>query len=725
MTNNAGGTFQNVDNIITNGALTNAGTISDVKNVIVNGSLTNSGTIGSATPSNHSSVELVKANGLNNTGTLNAGSVVINGNAKTTGKLYANNINVNGTFDIGGDVRATSNIFASGNITIDTPVDQLMTFKTLTTNGSLTVNKVLYISEGTFASGEAGVVNNGVIVVDGTLDSGATGQITNSGAGRIIAGTGVINGTLVNNPGGTISPSPGLALLEENPFIGSLTIKGGLINNGGVLNIDFDGNDIDLIRVTGHVPTADGDGKATITGGAVNVTVQDGLQLTAGTKYVFLDTDLPGDLTVNMSLGLLVNGEDISLPVMSIRPNHDNQSYWLEVGRAHTYGDIPGATLNQRNVGTYLDVTGSQPTYNSAYWHFLARLDSFRETNGDGAAQHALDELSGAVYGTLGTVSVHNTGVVNMTLADALRSDVFKFSYVGNPNNAVRGQAIAPLRWSRWATGYGVGGESENDGNASGYKQSYGGGIFGMDRAFWTGTRFGVYASGADGRVEMKKLDEQSRSREFMVGLYLRQEMYYGYALASFGFGQDMYKTNRNITFLNETATNKHYGDIGTCYFERGVDLPWRYGTVQPYTSFQIVAVRQDDFTEEGAGVASLQSLEGKTDSFRFAFGTRTSTCPIPTKFAQIAFTSNLTWFHEFATDHDRDFFARLDTQGGSANTAAFFRVLGNDPKQDWINLGWGVHLDRNSTRIFFAGNLYANDRQVLYTGNGGFITSW
>jgi uncharacterized protein with beta-barrel porin domain len=727
LTNYADGVIKNIqDDISVSGLLTNAGEIEDVNSVIA-GELDNRGTISTET--------LIVGGNASNRGDISADSIVIGGAFEMTGgEIEAGSIAVGGTFEMTGGEISANNIYAGGNITIGGDVTVAYN---LTTDADLIIDSegTFFVVQGASARSEGTVSNSGLILINayGTLTAH---DVTNAGTillngtlsaqtvtnNSLLAGSGMIfggvtsNTGVINAAGGHLSPgSVETDMFDAHiPTIGSLAVKGNFTNNaGGTLDIDIIGDEVDFIRVTG--------GKATIYGGSVKVTT-DGIEWKKGNKYYFLDTDNAGDLGVLADL-TLADPDDFS--VMAFKPMRDDKSYWLEVARIYEYGNIAGASVNQRNVGNYLDTIGSELVEDSPLWNFLAALDAHRAGSGDAAAKHALDELSGAVYATLGTVSVHNIGVVNTTLADTLRSDVFKFSYIGNPNNAIRGQAVAPLRYSRWATAYGIGGNSQNDGNASGYKQSFGGGIAGFDRAFWTGSRVGAYISGADGTVTMKQLRESSRSREFLIGLYLRQEMYYGYGIASFGFGQNMYKTTRNITSLGATATNRHHGDVGTAYFERGIDLPWRYGTVQPYTSFQIAAVRQKDFTEEGAEAANLELVKAQTASFRFAFGTRTSTAPIPLPFGQIALSSNLTWFHEFATDNDRDVIARLNVMGGTSATAATFQVWGNDPKQDWINLGWGGHFDRNSTRVFVGGNVYANDRQVLYTGNGGFATSW
>jgi outer membrane autotransporter protein len=310
---------------------------------------------------------------------------------------------------------------------------------------------------------------------------------------------------------------------------------------------------------------------------------------------------------------------------------------------------------------------------------------------------------------------------------------------VGNPNNAIRGQAIAPLRYSRWATMFGIGGTVSGDDNASGYRQSFGGALAGVDRAIWTGTRVGGWLSLATGNVATKDrwVDENTNVTNVMVGMYLRQEMYYGYGLLAAGFGVDEYKTKRNLWLLGHKAESKFNGTIGTAYLERGIDIPIYYATVQPYTSFQVVGVSQDKFKEtmwnqlgdrgEYSDVG-LEGLKGSTDSYKMALGARASSMPVPFRWGQVALTTNAAWFHEF-NKNNRGFTARFANPGGvnydTKLDTETYTITGTNPKQDWLNFGFGLNMDRNSTRLFLNADLFANDRQTLFSGGGGFITSW
>ena len=537
----------------------------------------------------------------------------------------------------------------------------------------------------------------------------------------------------------------------------------------------------EVIRITG--------GTAWITGGTVDVN-RDLYTFEVGKQYLFLETDKPGgnrdSRTLVVDQGLAVSGSGEKSSVLDLVAvyghwdaglnkyvegggwDNDNQYYWLEAQRAYLYGeqnksnDRYKTTRNQRQIGKYVDEIGKTVKQDSPLWNLFVGLDGISDdpnyrggiyyddrykihegqinpsesqiTPGtiNPVALQALKELSGEIYSTVGIAQVHNVETINATLADALRSDIFKFSFIGNPNNAIRGQAIAPLRYSRWGTFFGIAGNTKSDGNASGYKHSFGGVMAGFDRAFWTGARVGGYLSVASGEVKLKSLDEHAEMTDVIVGMYLRQEMYYGYGLVSVGFGGDKYKTKRNLSTLGYRAEeNKFNGTVGTLYAERGIDIPVYYATIQPYISVQSVSVSQCTFREtmwDTTGQytnVGLQGVKGDTCGLTAAAGLRMASSPIPMPWGQIAATGKMSLLHDLSGE--QKFVGRFYNPGdvNYTSSGAKFSVFGNKPRRDWLNLGLGVSMDRNSTRMFLSGDIYASIKDASFTGNGGFITCW
>ena|GEM_PF-2254218 len=627
------------------------------------------------------------------------------------------------------------------------------------TSSSLTIDR------GALASGNTSFQNYGTVMNYGLLSSAMgirnDGIIENNGMINAFNGfqnTGVITGD------GMVHVATGVFENSQSGIIsGSLTISGNFQNVGGTVLLS---DSRDVVRITNG-------GVASLVGGMIDVQYSNPV---VGDQYMFMAADTPGDLHITQAFRGLNTGSPGS--VLDYTPSHGywdgekyvanrassqgNQYYWLEFQRAYSYG-AHAHTPNQIALGRYIDTIGGAPIRDSGLWNLFQQLDGISDGYYSGnvdaqgnvvrdnpyfnpdyaahqgqinpAALKALDELGGSIYSTIGVASAHNVGIVQRSLADALRSDVFQFSFVGNPNNAIRGQAIAPLRYTRWGTAFGIGGSSGNDGNANGYRQSFGGILAGIDRAFWTGTRFGGWVSLATGDVTMKRVNENTDVTNIMVGVYMRQEMYYGYGLVSAGFGGDTYKTKRNLTMIGHRAESKFKSGIGTIYLERGIDLPIYYATIQPHVSFQATRVDRDSFTErmwDQYGQLTDVGLVGsraKTDSCMMSLGARTSSSPIAMRWGQVAFTTNTAWFHDFNGGKNREFIGRFGNPDGNNYGIQFanasFKIAGNNPKQDWFNFGVGVHMDRNSTRVNVGADMLTNERQTLFSGFAGVSTSW
>jgi len=625
----------------------------------------------------------------------------------------------------------------------------------------------LTIDHAAFASGNTAVQNYGTIVNNGLLSSSMSilnhGIIENNG--MISAFSGFDNHGVVSGDG-MVQVANGAFTNTQNGIIsGSLTISGNFLNNNGTIILT---SSQDVIRITNAGATA-------IVGGTLDIQYSNAV---VGRQYMFMAADNAGKLTVSPS-GL--NGLNTGKPgsVLDFTPSWGywdgqkyvdnsksgnqtlNQYYWVEFERAYHYG-MHAHTPNQIAIGNYIDTIGLAPIRDSGLWNLFQQLDGISDGYSSGnvnsqgnvlldnphynpnygmhqgrinpAALKALEELSGSIYSNLGVASAQNVGVVKRSLADILRSDVFQFSFIGNPNNAIRGQAIAPLRYTRWGTVFGIGGSSGNDGNANGYRQSFGGVMGGIDRAFWTGTRFGGWFSLATGDVSMSNVSESTDVTNVMVGVYMRQEMYFGYGLVTVGFGGDSYKTTRNLTMINHRAESKFNSGIASIYLERGIDLPIYYATIQPYASFQALRIDQDKFTEKmwnqygNLTQVGLEGDKGKTESYMMSIGARTSSSPIAMRWGQAAFTANASWFHDFNGDRHREFVGRFSNSGnnyGVQYANAKFKIASNDPKQDWFNFGVGLHMDRNSTRAFLGADMLTNERQTLYSVFGGISTSW
>ncbi|MCL2744123.1 MAG: autotransporter domain-containing protein, partial [Planctomycetaceae bacterium] len=413
-------------------------------------------------------------------------------------------------------------------------------------------------------------------------------------------------------------------IIAPGNSIGTLTVAGPFTNNPtGRFEIEVDpshypnqpiaGFHNDLVNVIDNPATVLKDGAATVNGGLVDVDAPSNdktknaapARYVGNTKYTFLDTE--DGLTVNAKI-TAVNPPDLLLFDFLADTDY-TKSYWLDVQRHYYYGPF-GDTFNQIAVGNYLDDIGLDPDPLGDFFDVLVALDKLNagiphRAGISRAAKFAEDQMSGAIYGTLAQSSITNTTIVNNTLNDVLRRDAFggKASSCDPCDMIIRSSGKSFNR-NTWGLGFGTSGNTEHDGNAYGYDQSFGGTIVGVDRTSKR-TRTGAYASYGEGRITSNLLD-RSKSKEFLAGIYFRKEMNIGYALLSGGLGYNEYDTERTISFVNRRTKNEHNAFVGTVYAERGLEFKMKKAKVQPFFGLQYVGNQQDSFTETGADSLNL-----------------------------------------------------------------------------------------------------------------------
>ena len=542
------------------------------------------------------------------------------------------------------------------------------------------------------------------------------GAVNNTGT---FSGFGTIN---LNNPdyafnntaGGRIAPGFTIGITDWNATdeIGTLTINGDLNNNGGdfVIKIN-DINDLDQVVVNGH---------ATIDGGTVYARPMGGSYV-IGQEYDFLTAE---ELTVNTELEV----DNTWKPRYTFSSGYDegpNGRYYLTLQNTGSYGTICGHTFNQRAVGRYIDnlsvVAGSD---------LDQVLDELFELYCTDDARYALDQMGGAIYGTLANSSITNTNRTNSTLHDILRRNALGSSCGTSAAdacapacNTASGQS-GPFCRNAWGVVYGTGGHTRYDGSAYGYDQSFVGGMVGLDKLYGCSTRAGIYTSYGEGRISSNLL-ERSKSKELLVGLYLRKEMYIGYMLLSGGLGYNQYDTERTISFMDRRAASRHNAFVGTVYGERGLEIQGALAKWQPFVGLQYIGNQQRGFTETGAGSLNLSGDITTGNSFRSLLGTRLGRNIARTHRGTLALFGQAYWAHEFLRTY-ADFTARFSNPNhANYSTDSKFTVSGNDMGRDWAVLGTGLTYDRRNWRLFAGYDISLNKHQVLHTGNAGFVYGW
>jgi len=593
--------------------------------------------------------------------------------------------------------------------------------------------------------------NNGTLALVGAgqtsfssalnLDSGAT--LSGASDGRRVTAANITNsgtiqnlsrietsGTLDNNPDGVLRND---ALIHANwgltnrgrieaggAGIGTTGVEGTLANAGGTIALDVNSNhpkyapvagtNNDLVTVSETFAGA-GNGTATVDGGVVEVKNLDNGFYRGGTRYTFLHAN--DGLTVTQDMIAVENGPGIALfkPVVG----HDANNYWFALQRDYIYGP-QGQTFNQRAVGTYLDDIGNTPNPSGDLFPVLQALDHLN-TQPDvvsPAAIHALDEMSGAVYGSIATIGIQNTTVVGDTLGNQLRQ----------PFHCC--DLMQDKKWDAWAQGYGAGGSVGSDGNAQGFGYGFGGTIIGMDRLIDCHHRLGGFFSYGEASLWGNGLAEHANSQNSFGGLYYKGEDDYGYSLAYGGLGDNHYDVKRDITFAGRSAKGSFDGYEAMVYAERGLDIELGRARLQPFVGIQYIGLHQDSFAESGAGVLDLGVDAFNANSLRSALGGRLGWDIFPRERGIITFDLHGEWMHEFLEDTYSPPTAQFSNPGlANFESSSKFTIHGVDLGRNYAVFGTGLNWNFHTLRLFGGYDVQLSDLHVLHSGNVGTAVCW
>ena len=343
------------------------------------------------------------------------------------------------------------------------------------------------------------------LTVDGgtlRVNTGVTSDVTVNSGGTL-GGAGSITGQLFLN--GTLAPGNSIGTLTVN---GNTTFNAGStteieINDGG----NAPGVNNDLIDVNGDV---------TISGGSIAVSAATG-DYTGGTTYTFLTAD-----SVTGTFDSIT--DNLAFFDASLTLNADNVQFSLLANGAD-FASV-GESFNQRYVGGYIDtLSGSAPPPLQTLLDEMAPMTT-------GQVQSSLDQLGGAMYGSLATANLQHTTHYLSQLSDRVRAQMV-------PAEACRPHSVRtlhgvelsepetwggicnPSEMTAWVSGYGLGGRGQSDGNADGFNSGLGGTQIAVQRNLDAQHSLGGWANLAWSNVRGENLNESADLENYHFGSYL------------------------------------------------------------------------------------------------------------------------------------------------------------------------------------------------------------
>ncbi|BCH24969.1 outer membrane autotransporter barrel domain-containing protein [Mesorhizobium sp. L-8-3] len=545
-------------------------------------------------------------------------------------------------------------------------------------SGGTTISGGTLVGNTTSLQGD--IVNNAALTFDQTSTGtyagviSGSGALTKAGAGELIltgnssayagttdiaAGLLTINGSL----GGTINFSSGT--LGGSGTLGNVTIaSGGTLAPGNsigtlnVVNITLDAGSTYTVELDdgGFVAGTNNDlvnatGKATINGGTVHVTPENGTD--DGTTYT------PGTYTILTAAGGVTGTFDAisdDYAFLNFALGYDANNVFLTSSLATAGFCLTGMTANQCAAGNGVFSLDSGSLYTA-----VLNLSN-AEVSG------ALDQLSGEVHASAKTAMIEDSRFLRNAVNDRIRA---AFDGVGASGGTVTTygdgglQAAATTdRFALWGQGFGSWGHTNGDGNAARLSRSTGGFFIGADAPVFDTWRFGAVAGYSSTSFDVKDRFSSGSSDNYHVGLYggttwgdlaLRTGVAYTWHDIS---------TSRNVSFTGVSDSLK--GDYNASTTQAFGELGYRValGSVafEPFANLAYVGLDTDGFTEKG-GVAALSGANGSTDTTFTTLGLRASTT-FDLNGASLTAKGMLGWRHAFG-----DVASETAMQFGGGNT--------------------------------------------------------
>ncbi len=637
------------------------------------------------------------------------GTIIVNGGTLigTTSTLAADDIHANSTvvFDQNFDGSTTSAISGSGEL-----------FKGGSGSVSLQGNSGF---TGRMEVLEGRLAVNGAIAGDTWVVGGAT-----------LGGTGTINADVHNFGTVAAGNSIGTLTIGHDYTVYSGATQEVEINDAGTTP----GINNDLVDVIGN---------AFLEGGTVDVQAAPGTYA-EGDTYAFLRANT-------------ISGQYDGITVSGITGLHAVLGYSHEFGNSYAFFSLfdtnsnflaVAETYNERQIAIYLD--DLSPTSTGQLRDVIDQMEILSPAG----QRQAMNELTGVVNGTIAQLGVQDTaflyqllrrrvgsafaaggvisagedsGWASAATGKATKGLVLPVSFTEGARGTDMGMAATtpcpePSCWGGWMTGYGFGGSAQSDGNAAGGAFGSGGTIVAMERALDDCSLVGVFGAYSHLGLSLNGLPQNASADQGLFGSYFLREMDSHYLLGAGSVGFAGYSETRRIQFgtVDLTAAGSYDGWQPTAYLEYGRRGQWGSTMLQPYVAAQYIYLRQNGFTETGAGDLNLDVAGIDTNALRGLLGVRA---------AQTWATSGghvwvpelrAVWMHEFL-DPDTTLTAVFAPIGGSS-----FATRGLNFGRDWAILGAGTqYILSDHVSLFANYDLLVNSQQAWNAGSGGVQLAW
>ncbi len=568
-------------------------------------------------------------------------------------------------------------------------------------------------------SGEGGIYKVGysTLVLDGTYDQYK---------GSVFAGAGTVQLGLDGSGKDLVQSNFGV--LAGGTLFGSGTLNGlGVASGGRVVlpgandtlvineNMSWEQNALIAVRNDGT-----DSGHFVIDGGAAVIN--------GGIVYIETTGDIDFSKTFQL---ILTQGEDASLTVNNTLSFTDNVKgmrvvgTYDEAGGVYDYSFVAFDYLEgarnpgQIRMGNYLNGIAENEAMSESMSAALDHLETLLGNDPD-LARLAYNELGGNLYASLGAAQVQATAMLNQVVAGQVRPGA-RIAGRWDGTGTRRGQSFSDRGLSGWMSGYGMFGSVDPDGDAAGYDLDVYGGLIGIERCSYNMKgRLGFYYGYGSTKADTGSSFGRARSDDHRIGLYLKWDDRFGYAIMTGGVAFNRVSLDRELTVVvPERLHSSFNGSQPSFYAERGVDWKFAKGVLQPFIGLQYAYQGFDAIAETG-GTFELLNSGSYTNSLRMLLGGR-FVRDISLGRGSVQYYLQGHWMHEYLDTAGTMSASFAGVPGGGA-----FEVTGAGMGRDWIVLGTGLQWYINSkTNLFGSYDAQLNDRTSLHAVTAGLRTVW
>jgi len=548
-------------------------------------------------------------------------------------------------------------------------------------------------------------VESGVLRVNGAL----AGPVTVAGAGAL-GGTGSVGATV---SAGRVAPGNS---------IGTLTVNGNYTHQAGsVLEIEATPNGAsDLLRINGA---------AVLQGGFVNAVPLPGAYAPP-LRYLILDAT--GGVTGTFDG--LAQGRAFFTAGFDYQPNQ------VFLVFSPLPFNNPATCVSHNTCAVTAALDAATPSAGPGIVQLLQALAPLSDTE----ALAALNSFTGDMHPTLASLALEEQALLGQSITrrlDALRGRGGSGASAGPSMSPLllaaldnTGERLAQMaaaasptgeslpRQGAWGQVYGVDGKRDNDGNAAGADYRVWGTVVGMDRRTHDDWVTGAALNYSRTRLDGERGGDHGELSAYDLAAYASHASGSDHLdlMVAYGYLDNDIRRELSAGTINRTASASYHGNRIASFAEAGRLYDLANGLVaEALASVQYTWLRQDGFTEQGAGDLGLTAGAATSQSLRTGLGGRLSK-GYSVEGVRVVPELRARWMYEFL-----DNFAQYNPAFIGAPGVPF-NVRGAEVNRSSLALGAGVEIVHSrSLALFVDFDSRFNSDMRSYSLTGGLRYSF